>query len=165
MRRIRIALFMVSFAAALPGAMAGEPAPLARIAWLGGCWHSVNGEPGSGEQWMPLAGGTLLGVGRTVRQGRTIEHEFLQIREKDGKLVYIALPSGQTMAEFTAIRQDDREVVFENLQHDFPQRIIYRLQGERELHARIEGMRNGVLKGIDFPLARVSCDATVEAGK
>ncbi|MFL6664532.1 MAG: DUF6265 family protein, partial [Rhizobacter sp.] len=64
MRRIRIALLMVSFAAALPGATAGEPAPLARIAWLGGCWHSVNGEPGSGEQWMPLAGGTLLGVGR-----------------------------------------------------------------------------------------------------
>ena len=39
------------------------------------------------------------------------------------------------------------------------------VRGERELHARIEGMRNGVLKGIDFPLARVSCDATVEAGK
>jgi hypothetical protein len=50
------------------------------------------------------------------------------------------------------------EVVFENLQHDFPQRIIYRsLSGDR-LAARIEGVRGGLLKGIDYPMKRVNCE-------
>ena len=134
--------------------------PLTRVAWLAGCWRGLNGEPGTAEHWMPLAGGTLLGVGRTVRQGRTVEHEFLQIREtSDGKLVYIAQPSGQAMAQFTAIRIGEQEVVFENTEHDFPQRILYRLEGEGRLHARIEGTVKGTPKGIDFPMKRVSCDA------
>jgi hypothetical protein len=131
---------------------------LARLGWLAGCWSSESGEAGSGEYWMAPAGGTMLGIGRTVKQGRTVEHEFLQIRDVDGRIVYIATPSGQKTAQFAAARVGEREVVFENPEHDFPQRIIYRLDGQK-LHARIEGMRNGALRGIDFPMKRASCDA------
>ncbi|HEX6707277.1 MAG TPA: DUF6265 family protein [Albitalea sp.] len=137
---------------------------LASLAWLAGCWTSDGGEPGSGEQWMPLAGGTMLGIGRTVRQGKTVEHEFLQIREAaDGRVVYIAHPSGQKTAQFAAVKLGEGEVVFENPEHDFPQRIIYRLDGAQALHARIEGVRNGASRGIDFPMKRVSCDSLLPA--
>ncbi len=51
------------------------------------------------------------------------------------------------------------EVVFENLEHPFPQRIIYRFEPPAKLHASIEGTRNGASKSFAFPLARVSCDA------
>ena len=37
-------------------------------------------DAGSGEQWMTPAGGTLLGISRTVAKGRTVAHEFMQIR-------------------------------------------------------------------------------------
>lgn len=47
---------------------AGDLAPLG---WLAGCWSNPQGEPGSGEYWQPLAGGTMLGIGRLVREGRT----------------------------------------------------------------------------------------------
>ncbi|WP_280156238.1 DUF6265 family protein [Piscinibacter sp. XHJ-5] len=134
-----------------------EDTALTRLGWLAGCWRSESGDAGSGEHWMPLAGGTMLGIGRTVRQGRTVEHEFLQIREVDGRLVYIATPSGQKTAMFTAARVGDGEVMFENPQHDFPQRILYRREGQK-LHARIEGMRNGAPRGIDYPMQRVPCD-------
>lgn len=132
--------------------------PFERIAWLAGCWAPEKGEAGSGEQWLPHAGGTMLGVGRTVKGGKTVEHEFLQIRaDEQGKLQYIALPSGQTQATFGEKSFANNEIVFENLQHDFPQRISYRLSAENQVLARIEGMRNGKLKGIDFPLKRVAC--------
>src|SRR6185295_10624312 len=99
----RLVLHALLAVVALPAAAA--PDDLARLGWLAGCWSSVDGEPGSGEQWMPLAGGTLLGTGRTVRQGKTVEHEFLQIREgSDGRVVYIAHPSGQKTAQFAAIQ-------------------------------------------------------------
>ncbi len=51
--------------------------------------------------------------------------------------------------------------MFENLQHDFPQRIAYSLEGGTTLNARIEGMRNGSLRVIAFPMHRVSCDSLV----
>ena len=101
----------------------------------------------------------MLGMARTVKGGATKEFEFMQIRATaDHSLEFIAKPSGQAEATFTLLRQSDSETVFENLQHDFPQRIIYRLE-QGKLHARIEGKRNGAIQGIEFPMVRTKCDA------
>jgi hypothetical protein len=142
-----------------PAARADDAA-LARLAWLGGCWASLSAEPGSLEHWMPPAGGTMLGMSRTVRQGRSVEHEFMQVRAAaGGTLVFVAHPSGQPGATFPLLQQSDTEVVFQNLQHDFPQRVAYRMDGEARLTARIEGMRNGLLRVIEFPMVRTRCEA------
>jgi hypothetical protein len=132
-----------------------------QLAWLAGCWASERGEAGSGEQWMAPAGGTMLGVSRTVRGARTVEHEFMQIRTgADGKLVFIALPSGQRETSFPLASIGEREVVFENPQHDFPTRVSYRLQSDDRLVARIEGRRDGKSRGIDFSFKRIACPGT-----
>ncbi len=106
----------------------------------------------------------MLGVGRTVRNGKTVDYEFLQIRTNDeGKAVYIAMPSGQKEATFVAAKVVEGSVTFENPRYDFPQRIIYKsLPGDR-LAARIEGRCGGTMRGIDFPMKRVPCEAL--AGK
>lgn len=138
------------------------PDPLAPLAWLAGCWQAEGGEPGSTEQWMAPAGGVMLGMARTVKGGRVVEHEFLQIRRQpDGTLAYIALPSGQRLTVFGLKSLAAAEVVFENPAHDFPQRVIYRRTADDRLTARIEGRRNGVERGIDFLLQRVRCDGPV----
>ncbi|HEY1398277.1 DUF6265 family protein [Roseateles sp.] len=136
-----------------------EEAQLERLSWLAGCWAAEKGEPGSVEHWLPLAGGTMLGIGRTVKNGRTVEHEFLQIRlNAEGQVVYIALPSRQKEATFVATSIGERAVTFENPAHDFPQRILYKAVGETGLAARIEGQSNGTTRGIDFPMKRVACE-------
>ncbi len=147
-----LCLFMVTNANA-------DQADLDKLGWLAGCWAPEAGEAGSVEHWLPLAGGTMLGVGRTVKDGKTVSYEFLQIRvSQEGKAVYIARPSGQEEASFTALNLTDDSVTFENLQHDFPQRIIYRLSSDNKLVARAEGLRDGELRGVDFPMKRVPCD-------
>jgi hypothetical protein len=143
---------------------AAPPPTVQSLAWLAGCWASAGGEAGSGEIWTAPAGGTLLGIGRTVKGGRTVAHEFLQIREaQPGGLVLIALPSGQQEATFPLLRLAEREVVFENLQHDFPQRVLYRATGRDLLLGRIEGRRGGEERGVDFPLRRVDCETLAAA--
>ncbi|MCC8671065.1 DUF6265 family protein [Xanthomonas arboricola] len=138
-------------------------ADISQLAWLGGCWKSDTAEPGSGEHWLPLAGGSLLGVNRTVKQGKTVEFEFMQIRAAEsGQLAFIVMPSGQKTVVFPLLRLGETEVVFENPQHDFPQRVIYQLEGETKLRARIEGMRKGALRVIEFPMNRVSCDSQLK---
>ena len=156
-----------SFLAAILVLLAGvgasasaKAADISQLAWLGGCWKNEKAEPGSGEHWLPLAGGTLLGVSRTVKKGKTVEFEFMQIRTvENGQLAFIAMPSGQQTVVFPLLRLVKAEVVFENPQHDFPQRIIYQLQGDKKLQARIEGTRNGALRAIDFPMNRVNCES------
>lgn len=138
-----------------------EEAQLERLSWLAGCWAAEKGEAGTVEHWLPLAGGTMLGIGRTVKNGRTVEHEFLQIRlNAEGQVVYIALPSRQKEATFVATSIGDRAVTFENPAHDFPQRILYKAVGETGLAARIEGQRNGTTRGIDYPMRRVACESS-----
>ena len=59
----------------------------------------------------------------TVSQGRTVEYEFLLLRvEANGEINYVAKPSGQAETAFKLIRANATEAVFENPQHDFPQR-------------------------------------------
>jgi hypothetical protein len=135
-------------------------ADLSQLAWLAGCWSAEGAEPGSGEQWMPLAGGSLLGMSRTVRQQKTVAFEFMRIAPAaDGQITFFAQPSGKPPASFPARSLDEAQVVFENLDHDFPQRVIYRFVAPAQLRASIEGMRGGSLKRIEFPMVRVSCDA------
>lgn len=161
-RRLLFLPIVLAFGAVLPAAAAAD-ADLSKLAWLGGCWKSETAEPGSGEHWLPLAGGSLLGIGRTIKGGKTVEFEFLEIRaEADGRITYFARPSGQSPAAFPLLRLSDTEIVFENLEHDFPQRVAYRLEGKTRLAARIEGTIGGKPRTVEFPMIRVSCDAPVQ---
>lgn len=159
MRKIRAMLGVLSMAAGANTAVA-ETGALERLSWLAGCWaREDKAEPGTVEQWMAPAGGSMLGMARTVRGGRTIEHEFVDIRAgADGRLRYTAAPSGQPRASFALLSQTDGEVVFENAAHDFPQRIVYRRHADGRLLARIEGVMKGQARAVDFPMRRVACD-------
>lgn len=161
-RHLLSAALLVSALIVSPIARAAD-APINSLSWLAGCWSSEDAEPGSGEQWMPLAGNTLLGMSRTVRAGQTVAHEFMRIADAaDGKLTFFAQPSGKPPASFSVLTLTATAVVFENLEHTFPQRIIYRFEPPAKLHASIEGARNGVHKSFSYPMVRVSCDAPLQ---
>lgn len=132
---------------------------VADLGWLTGCWQSDGREAGSGENWMAPAGGMMLGMSRSVRDGKASGYEFIRIEEEpDGRIVFVAAPSGQDSATFTLVELDSRKAVFENPEHDFPQRIIYRLISGTQLLGRIEGSIDGKARGIDFPMTKSSCE-------
>lgn len=135
---------------------AGAAAIIDDLAWLAGSWASEDGEPGSGEVWTTPAGGTMLGSSRTVRNGKTTAYEFILIRQTDDQgLEYVARPSGQTGATFTMVELTGQRVVFENASHDFPQRVIYQLEKDGRLDARIEGQLDGEFRSVAFPMRRI----------
>lgn len=140
---------------------AAQSAPggaMARAAWMAGCWELRAGTRVTTEMWMPAAGGLMIGGSRTVANGVLREFEHLRLRARGDTLVYTAIPSGQRETDFRSTGQADSVLVFENLAHDFPQRIIYRRRGPDSLVARIEGpAAGGTVRGIDFPMARTTC--------
>ena len=127
------------------------------ISWLSGCWEMSEGDFTVTELWMAPSGGIMIGLSQTVSDDKTSGYEFLKIEEKDGKLVYTAIPSGQTETSFYQVQLNDTMVVFENMEHDFPQRIIYTLLNKDSFNARVEATENGELKGFDLQMKRVDC--------
>ena len=140
----------------VPAVDTSEAKPsLTAISWLAGVWTSDERGRQITEQWMSPAGGTMLGMSRTVSQGRTVEYEFILLRvETSGEINYVAKPSGQKEAAFKLIRASTTEAVFENPEHDFPQRISYTLR-DGGLTAAIEGTKNGKARRVEFNYQRV----------
>ncbi|MBA2241869.1 MAG: hypothetical protein H0W04_03120 [Chthoniobacterales bacterium] len=131
---------------------------LEELAWLSGCWRSESENPQVTEHWMKPAGRTMLGISHTIANGETREYEFIRIVQEDnGEIFFVANPSRQKEARFKLMIITNREARFENPEHDFPQRITYRRDGDFLL-GRIEGVSKGNAKTVDFPLKRVSCD-------
>ena len=155
MKYIRILL--LSPLLIFPSLVAEENAPDPEgLAFLAGCWEMKQGPLTIYEQWSKPGGRTLLGAGRTVKGGKTMFHEFMRISEEQGKLVYSARIGTPGATPFALKTLSAGEVVFENAAHDFPQRIIYRKNGDG-LAARIEGVQKGKERHEDFAYVRVAC--------
>ncbi|MBT8487921.1 MAG: hypothetical protein HKO77_07775 [Gemmatimonadetes bacterium] len=140
--------------------VAAQEPSLDGIAWLTGCWRAEGARGATDEQWMRPDAGMMLGMVRRVRDGQVIETERLMIRVVGDAIEYMADPSGQAPTTFTAVSTDGPDWEFVNLDHDFPQRIVYRLRDANSLDAYISGMIDGEERRIDFPQSRVSCDGS-----
>lgn len=130
------------------------------LKWMVGCWESRDDVKHLflSEQWMKPAGGMMIGVGRTVKNGKAVGFEFMRIEQQGVDISFISRPKeNKDDTIFSLLKWGPDEVIFENPAHDFPQRIIYRRQGGR-LIGRIEGKENGKFQGIDFPMIRAKCE-------
>lgn len=128
--------FLLAAAALLAAVTAdAQRATLQDIAWLTGHWRLEQRGETVEERWTEPAGGAMLAVARTVKDGRMTAFEFLRIVEREGTLVYIAQPDGRPAVEFRLAAVSGTSARFENPAHDFPKVITYTLQGEGSLQA------------------------------
>jgi hypothetical protein len=138
----------------LAAQLAGPPATIDQMTWLQGCWIHTRPNGVIEERWMGPGGGVMLGMGRTLRDGKLRDYEYTRIVETDGSLAYMAEPSGQEKATFPLKSLTPDMAVFENPTHDFPQRVIYRRLGADQIVGRIEGQIGGQARSVDFPYKR-----------
>ena len=154
--KVSLSIFCLFLFASLAAAQ-----DVSRLSWLSGCWQSdAKSETNFvSEIWTKPAGETMFGIGRTIKNGKTTAFENLRIVRQDGTLFYIARPSDAKVdTPFKLKTLSEKEAIFENPEHDFPQRIIYRLGENNTLVARVEGTKNGKTSGFDFPFVRIKCE-------
>jgi hypothetical protein len=151
--------WLVLFTSWRTSASTARSADIASVAWIAGCWELKDGRRTVNERWMPPLGNTMLGAGRTVRGDSLTDYEIVIIRAGASGLAYEAHPSGQPAEVFTAAAATATRVVFENVKHDFPRQVGYERRGSDSLVAWIAGPLNGSERRIEFPYARVRCDA------
>ncbi len=147
------------FVACLLHINAQKTEPVTSLSWMNGCWEVNDNGRGTTERWAAPTENLMLGTSQTVKNGKSVAFEFLRIVNNGHGLVYVALPSSaKEPTPFPLLKMGEKEVVFENLKHDFPQRVIYRQTSADSLFARIEGTQNGKLEGMDIPMRRVKCE-------
>lgn len=107
--------------------VAAAPARIGQAAWIGATWvGTLPNDVVVEERWMPPASGAIIGLGRTTRGPQMSSFEFLCIAEREGSLVYAAMPNGRspaTLFTLTGITADS--ATFENPTHDYPKLVRY----------------------------------------
>ena len=130
------------------------------LAWISGDWETAPGRMQIDEHWTKVAGGSLIGMSRTVAGGKTVFFEYLRIEARGADIYYVAHPKARTPGtDFKLSRLTPQEAVFENPTHDFPKRIIYRKNADGSLTARVEGNGTEKEKPQDFqyrPILKVN---------
>lgn len=109
--------------------------PVATIAaepdftWLAGHWRNDSDGRVSEEVWIMPEGGLMTGMARTIHDGRAASFEFAYITTGENA-AYFAQPGGRPPVRFGLVSQYGHSAVFENPEHDFPQRIEYARDGD-----------------------------------
>lgn len=124
---------------------------LSRVQFLAGTWQVENRE--SYEVWMQ-EGDELHGESYRVKEGQKRVVEGLVLRVRNGNVEYVATVYNQNSGKAIVFRQtSDKEwLVFENPDHDFPKKIMYRKVNENELEVRVTGDNN---QGFGYRLMRI----------
>jgi hypothetical protein len=124
MSKYRVLLLLVTLAAG-SSVSAQTSASLENVSWLSGCWEGRQGTAVIEEMWSKPAGTSMLGLGRTVKDNRTVSFEFMQFREENGSLFFLPQPQGGAQVRFPLKEMTRAKLIFENPTHDFPQRVSY----------------------------------------
>jgi hypothetical protein len=110
------------------------------LSWMSGDWETASGRQQIDEHWSKVAGGSMMGMSRTVAGGKTVSFEYLRIEARGAEIYYVAHPRARNPGtDFKLVRLTGDEAVFENLAHDFPKRLLYRRNRDGTLTARVEG--------------------------
>lgn len=128
--------------------------------WLKGKWSMNKNGSVVVEQWSFL-NGNLKCMSYEVKGNDTTLIENASISCIAGKSVFTYYPekdqSGKTEpVHFVLISEKDNTFIFENKEHDFPQRVVYQKVNDKECHAWIEGVQSGKHNKVDFNYKRTN---------
>lgn len=120
--------------------------------FLIGTWKVENKE--DYEVWTATDASTMQGQGYKIRGGQKTVTEYLSIKNVDGKTVYTATVPGQNNeqpVDFVLNTEVTGKYSFENLSHDFPQKVQYTPQGDASVLVEVLGSGG---RGFSYMMAK-----------
>ena len=131
-------------------------ATLNKAAWLIGTWNNQLATDTVTETWQRQSDSSFVGASSFKGKGASSE-ERIVLTQTGGHLLYVPTVSNQNAGQpvtFNATSVSEKELVFENPAHDFPQKISYRQITDDSLVAEVSGMINGKMESQSFPMKK-----------
>lgn len=125
--------------------------------WLIGKWENTSPDGVLTENWQKVNDSTFSGSSYFIKGKDTIHQETITLEQKGENLTYNATVKGQNDDKaivFPSTSESDKQLVFENPKHDFPQKITYTKGTNNTLTAEISGNLQGKLTTERFILKK-----------
>lgn len=130
---------------------------LHQASWLIGRWENTSEEGSLSEIWTEVNDSTYkANTYFAIPTGDTVFSEEVELRQSGKDVWYAATVSDQNDGQpvaFKLTKASDKELIFENKKHDYPQKIHYKLDGST-VTATISGKEGGKAKKEDFVMMK-----------
>ena len=130
---------------------------MTKLDWLLGTWAILTPEHRLYESWEKLNDSVFAGNSVIIINSDTAYTEKISLLKKNDDIFYVPTVSNQNdgqPVEFKLVSVEHGIFVFENTEHDFPQRIIYDNPHPDSLHASIEGYDKGEFRREEFKMVK-----------
>lgn len=130
-----------------------------QLEWLHGSWANISEEGNYYENWNKVNDSLFRSFSYMSIAGDTVFSESVDLLLRENELYYIVSVGGQNDGQavsFQLVSGNNGEFIFENKEHDFPQRVIYKNPAPDSLYAKIEGTINGKFSVQEFPMKRIA---------
>ncbi len=121
--------------------------------FFGGTWKVEGRE--TYERW-EVSGESLVGRGYKIKDGAEKLSENLEIKCIEGKIYYLATVPDQNdgkTVRFALTSSSESEFTFENPEHDFPKKLIYKKNSPTEMFVQVLGEGG---KGFSFKMIKIN---------
>lgn len=126
---------------------------------LVGTWRTERKSGVLYERWQKKSDDQFDGKSFKIVNADTIVLEKVRLAKEGARIVYAVRVDGEndgkeTLFYLKEIKGDD--YIFEDKEHDFPQRVVYNMQPGNALHAYIEGEIEGKSKRSAYHYVRLT---------
>ncbi|KQO33167.1 hypothetical protein ASF10_19020 [Flavobacterium sp. Leaf82] len=125
--------------------------------WLIGNWENKSPDGALSENWIKLNDSTFSAASYFIKGKDTLHFENIVLAQKGETLTYFATVKGQNddkPVAFPSTAESDKQLIFENPKHDYPQKITYTKGADNTITAEISGKLDGKVTTEKFVMAK-----------
>ncbi|TRX00978.1 DUF6265 family protein [Flavobacterium gawalongense] len=126
--------------------------------WLLGNWENNSVDGNLEETWKKINDSTFQAQSYFIKEKDTLHFETITLQQKGEELTYNAAVKGQNddkPVSFKLTTATEKELVFENSKHDYPQKISYTQITADSLVAKISGIQQGKPSSENYSMKKI----------
>ena len=157
MKKIILFLLTILIFASCKNSEANEKDKIKVANWLLGNWENKASDGNLTETWKKVNDSTFQAQSYYIKENDTLHFETITMQQKGEELTYSAAVKGQNNDKPVAFKlttQTEKQLVFENPKHDYPQKISYTQITSDSLVAKISGIQQGKPSSEQFSMKK-----------
>ena len=130
-----------------------------QLNWIAGCWQGKSARDGStiNEAWFSPRGGSVMGVGLTYRDDKTITSEAMRMYDEGGSIKLWLRPAGRSEVTMTLDTIGDPFVAFSVKEGEVTTKLRYEKKSTTEIVATLRFEQGENRRGADFGFNKIDC--------
>ena len=125
--------------------------------WLLGKWENKSENGNLLETWKKVNDSLFIGESYFIKDKDTLHSEKIELQQKGEELFYIATVKGQNNDKpitFYHNIEIEKQLVFENAKHDYPQKIVYNPIAKDRVFIEVSGIQQDKPSSIRYSMKK-----------